>query len=137
MESIGQMLRPLSPIFFNRNIRYMTRVKRGYVARKRRQRILKSNQGFRGAHSVLFRTANQQHMKALCNAYRDRGRRKREFRRLWIARINASVRPYGSNYNQFIHRLKQGQIELNRKMLAQLALLDRGAFSQLLGILEA
>ena len=113
----------------------MTRVKRGYVARKRRQRILKSNQGFRGAQSVLFRTANQKYMKSLCNAYRDRGRRKREFRRLWIVRINASVRPYGLNYNQFISSLKRSKIELNRKMLAQLAVLDSKALGELISMI--
>jgi large subunit ribosomal protein L20 len=111
----------------------MTRVKRGYVARKRRKRILKSNEGFRGAQSVLFRTANQKYMKALCNSYRDRGRRKREFRRLWIVRINASVRPYGFNYSRFLHRLKSAQVDLNRKMLAQIAILDGGALSNLMG----
>jgi len=73
-------------------------------------------------------------MKSLCNAYRDRGRRKREFRRLWIVRINASVRPYGLNYNQFIS-LKRSKIELNRKMLAQLAVLDSKALGDLISML--
>src|SRR6476646_5068553 len=99
----------------------MTRVKRGNVARKRRKKILKLAKGFRGSHSRLFRTANQQVMKALRNAYRDRRKRKRDFRRLWIARINAAARQHGMSY-----------IQLNRKMLAQLAVLDPTGFSKVL-----
>nr|YP_009057841.1 ribosomal protein L20 [Nephroselmis astigmatica]AID67717.1 ribosomal protein L20 [Nephroselmis astigmatica] len=109
----------------------MTRVKRGYVARNRRRRVLKMTQGFRGAHSRLFRTANQQNMKALRYSYRDRNRRKRDFRRLWITRINAGARLHGITYSEFISKLKTSQIALNRKVLAQLAVLDKDAFSQL------
>lgn len=108
----------------------MARVKRGNVARKRRKKILKMAKGFRGSHSKLFRTANQQVMKALRNAYRDRRRRKRDFRRLWIARINAAARINGISYSKLIGSLKKADIALNRKMLAQLAILDADAFAQ-------
>lgn len=108
----------------------MTRVKRGNVARKRRKKILKLAKGFRGSHSTLFRTANQQVMKALRNAYRDRKKRKRDFRRLWIARINAAVRLHGMNYSQLIGNLKKANVNLNRKMLAQLAVLDPSSFDK-------
>ncbi|MBD2577816.1 50S ribosomal protein L20 [Oscillatoria sp. FACHB-1406] len=107
----------------------MARVKRGNVARKRRKKILKLAKGFRGSHSKLFRTANQQVMKALRSAYRDRRRRKRDFRRLWIARINAAARMHGISYSQLTGQLKKVNIEINRKMLAQLAVLDPDAFS--------
>lgn len=107
----------------------MARVKRGNVARKRRKKILKLAKGFRGSHSKLFRTANQQVMKALRSAYRDRRRRKRDFRRLWIARINAAARMHGISYSQLTGQLKKANIEINRKMLAQLAVLDPDAFS--------
>lgn len=106
----------------------MARVKRGNVARKRRKKILKLAKGFRGSHSKLFRTANQQVMKALRSAYRDRRRRKRDFRRLWITRINAAARQHGMSYSQLIGNLKKANIQLNRKMLAQLAVLDPAAF---------
>ncbi len=106
----------------------MTRVKRGNVARKRRKKILKIAKGFRGSHSTLFRTANQQVMKALRNAYRDRKKRKRDFRRLWITRINAAARINGLSYSQLIGQLKKANIQLNRKMLAQLAVLDPASF---------
>ncbi len=108
----------------------MTRVKRGYVARKRRKKILKLAKGFRGSHSTLFRTANQQVMKALRNAYRDRKKRKRDFRRLWITRINAAARLQGMSYSQLIGNLKKANIQINRKMLAQMAVLDPAGFSK-------
>ncbi len=106
------------------------RVKRGNVARKRRKKILKLAKGFRGAGSKLFRTANQQVMKALRSAYRDRRRKKRDFRRLWIARINAATRAQGLRYSEFIDGLKKANIQLNRKMLARLAFLDPAAFTR-------
>jgi large subunit ribosomal protein L20 len=112
----------------------MTRVKRGNVARKRRKKILKLAKGFRGSHSRLFRTANQQVMKALRNAYRDRRKRKRDFRRLWITRINAAARMHGLSYSQLIGSLKKANIQLNRKMLAQMAILEPAAFEQILAI---
>ena len=108
----------------------MTRVKRGNVARKRRKKILKLAKGFRGSHSKLFRTANQQVMKALRNAYRDRRKRKRDFRRLWITRINAAARQNGVSYSQLIGLMKKANIQINRKMLAQLAVLDPASFNK-------
>ena len=108
----------------------MSRVKRGNVARKRRKKILKLAKGFRGSHSTLFRTANQQVMKALRNSYRDRKKRKRDFRRLWITRINAAVRQHGMSYSKFMGYLKKADIQINRKMLAQMAVLDPDGFSK-------
>ncbi|MGI0492117.1 MAG: 50S ribosomal protein L20 [Alkalinema sp. CACIAM 70d] len=108
----------------------MARVKRGNVARKRRKKILKLAKGFRGSHSRLFRIANQQVMKALRNAYRDRRKKKRDFRRLWIARINAAARMHGISYSQLIGKLKKADIQINRKMLAQLAVLDPAGFAE-------
>nr|YP_009105725.1 ribosomal protein L20 [Neocystis brevis]AIT94430.1 ribosomal protein L20 [Neocystis brevis] len=110
----------------------MTRVKRGNIARKRRKKVLKITQGFRGASSILFRTANQQKMKALKYSYRDRNQRKREFRRVWIARMNAAVRAYGLSYSEFLHGLKKSNMFLNRKILSQLAIRDHEAFQQLI-----
>lgn len=108
----------------------MSRVKRGNVARQRRKKILKLAKGYRGSHSTLFRTANQQVMKALRSAYRDRKKRKRDFRRLWITRINAACRQHGMSYSQFMGSLKKANIEINRKMLAQMAVLDPDGFSK-------
>ena len=110
----------------------MTRVKRGNVARKRRKKILKLAKGFRGSHSTLFRTANQQVMKALRSAYRDRKKRKRDFRRLWITRINAAARLHGMSYSQLMGNLKKANILINRKMLAQMAVLDPAGFSKVI-----
>ncbi|MDJ0535377.1 MAG: 50S ribosomal protein L20 [Xenococcaceae cyanobacterium MO_207.B15] len=112
----------------------MTRVKRGNVARKRRKKILKLAKGYRGSHSKLFRTANQQVMKALRNAYRDRRKRKRDFRRLWITRINAAARSHGLSYSQLTGKLKKANVGLNRKMLAQLAMIDPPAFAKVVEI---
>jgi len=110
----------------------MTRVKRGNVARKRRKKVLKVTEGFRGASSTIFRTANQHALKALCFASRDRIHRKRDFRALWITRINGAVRTHGLNYNQFISGLKTADIILDRKMIAQMALRDDSAFQVLM-----
>jgi large subunit ribosomal protein L20 len=110
----------------------MARVKRGNVARKRRKKILKLAKGFRGSHSRLFRSANQQVMKALRNAYRDRRKRKRDFRRLWIARINAASRQHGMSYSQLIGSLKKANVTINRKMLAQMAVQDPAGFAEVL-----
>lgn len=110
----------------------MTRVKRGYVARKRRKNIFTLTSGFQGAHSKLFRTANQQGLRALASAYRDRSKRKRTLRRLWITRINAVARHNGISYNKLIQNLYQNQILLNRKMLTQIALLDNNCFFTIL-----
>lgn len=110
----------------------MVRVKRGNVARKRRKKILKLAKGFRGSHSKLFRTANQQVMKALVYSYKSRKQKKRLFRRLWIVRINAAVRQHQINYSRFISLLKKNNISLNRKMLSQLAILDEQTFKMLI-----
>jgi large subunit ribosomal protein L20 len=115
----------------------MSRVKRGNVARKRRKKILKLAKGFRGSHSKLFRTANQQVMKALRNAYRDRRKRKRDFRRLWITRINAAARMNGLSYSKLTHQLKQAEVGLNRKMLAQLAMVDPQAFTKVVEVAQS
>lgn len=115
----------------------MARVKRGNVARKRRNKILKLAKGFRGSQSKLFRTANQRVMKALTNAYRDRRKKKRDFRRLWIARINAAVRPHGLSYSRLIGALKKADIQVNRKMLSQLAILDPASFKAIVDIAKA
>nr|YP_009185097.1 ribosomal protein L20 [Carteria cerasiformis]ALO63447.1 ribosomal protein L20 [Carteria cerasiformis] len=112
----------------------MTRVKRGNVSRKRHKKILKMTKGFRGAGSVLFRTSNQQNMKALRSSYKNRRQKKRDFRRLWIARINGAVRRYGSNYSEFMNFLKKRCIKLDRKIISQLAICDPEAFVQLLFI---
>ncbi|MEB3288973.1 MAG: 50S ribosomal protein L20 [Leptolyngbya sp.] len=112
----------------------MARVKRGNVARKRRNKILKLAKGFRGSHSKLFRTANQQVMKALRYAYRDRRNRKRDFRRLWITRINAAARLHDVSYSQLMGQLKKANIEINRKMLAQMAVLDPSGFAKVVEV---
>ena len=112
----------------------MTRVKRGNVARKRRKKILKLAKGYRGSHSKLFRIANQQVMKALRNAYRDRKKRKRDFRRLWITRINAAARLHGMSYSKLAGQLKKANITINRKMLAQMAMVDPDAFAKVVEI---
>jgi len=109
----------------------MSRVKRGNIARKRRNKILNLAKGFRGGNKNLFRTANQRVMKALCNAYRDRRRRKRDFRRLWIARINAAARLNGLSYSKFMGGLKKADVRINRKMLAQLAVTDPQTFTNI------
>ncbi len=108
----------------------MPRAKRGFKARRRHNRILKMAKGYRGAHSKLFRSAIEAVHRGLCYAYRDRKQRKRAFRRLWIVRINAAVRPYGMNYSVFINGLKKAGIELDRRVLADLAIYDQAAFAQ-------
>tara|TARA_B100000780_G_C21061673_1_gene426733 strand:- start:488 stop:829 length:342 start_codon:yes stop_codon:yes gene_type:complete len=110
----------------------MVRVKRGNVARARRKKILKFAKGFQGAHSRLFRTANQQVMKALVYSYVGRKRKKRDFRKLWLCRVNAAARLEGLTYSKLKSRLKQNSIDLNVKMLAQIALLDRQTFSSII-----
>lgn len=108
----------------------MSRVKRSNVSRKRHKKILNRSKGFRGAGSKLFRTSNQQVMKALRYSYRNRRQKKRDFRGLWIARINAALRHINPNakYSGFISNLKNNSIQLNRKVLAQLSIFDPEAF---------
>ena len=109
----------------------MVRVKRGNVARKRRKKILSLASGYRGAHSALFRVANQQVMKALRYSYVGRKQKKRIFRKIWISRINAASRLNGLSYSQLVHRLKKSNIDINRKMLSQIAVLDSSTFKSL------
>ena len=106
------------------------RVKRGYKARRRRKKVLKAAKGYRGGRSKLFRTAADAVDKALGYAYRDRRVRKRDFRRLWIARINAAARLNGLSYSKFMHGLKQAGVGLDRKVLAELAVSDPAGFAQ-------
>lgn len=109
----------------------MSRVKRGTVVRKRHKRILKLAKGYRGARSKLFRTAKEAVNRALVYEYRDRKTRKRFFRRLWIIRINAAVRLHGLSYSKFMNGLGKAGIELNRKILADMAIHDPNAFAEL------
>jgi len=106
------------------------RVKRGFKAKNRRKKVLKLARGYRGGRSKLFRTAADSVDKALMYAYRDRRARKRDFRKLWIARINAAVRMNNLPYSKFIHGLKLAGIELDRKILAELAISDPAGFAQ-------
>jgi large subunit ribosomal protein L20 len=110
------------------------RVKRGFKARRRRKKVLKLAKGFRGGRSKLFRTATDAVDKALMYAYRDRRVRKRDFRKLWIARINAAARMNNLPYNKFIHGLKLAGVELDRKVLAELAISDPSGFSQIVSL---
>jgi len=110
------------------------RIKRGFKARKRRNKVLKLAKGFRGGRSKLFRTAADAVDKALMYAYRDRRARKRDFRSLWILRINAATRMNDMSYSKFIHGLKVANIELDRKVLAELAISDPLAFTQIAGL---
>ncbi|HOB08137.1 MAG: 50S ribosomal protein L20 [Limnochordia bacterium] len=112
----------------------MSRVKRGFAARRRRNKILKLAKGYYGAKSKLFRPANEQVLKSLAYAYRDRRNRKRDFRKLWIARINAAARQNGMSYSRFIAGLKANGVEINRKILADLAVNDAEAFKQLVAV---
>lgn len=114
----------------------MTRVKRGNVARRRRNKILKIAKGFRGSSSTLFRTANQRALKALSASHRDRLQRRRDFRSLWITRINAAVRLQGIKYSDFIFSLRKSNMFLNRKVLAQLASRDEKAFQSLVNLIK-
>lgn len=107
------------------------RIKRGFKARRRRKKVLKLARGFRGGHSKLFRTAADTVDRALMYSYRDRKVRKRDFRRLWITRINAAVRMNDLSYSKFIHGLKLANVELDRKVLAELAISDPAGFSQI------
>ena len=109
----------------------MPRVKRGVAAHARHKKILSITKGQRGTKSKLFRRANEAMLKSLWYATRDRRDRKREFRRLWIARINAAARQNGLPYNQFMHGLQVAGVQLDRKVLADMAVQDAAAFSKL------
>jgi large subunit ribosomal protein L20 len=110
------------------------RVKRGGVNRRRHKKIINMTKGQWGTRSKLFRRANESMMKSYWYAYRDRRRRRRDFRRLWIARINAATRANGLSYSQFIHGLKQANVQLDRKALADIAVRDEAAFAQIVDI---
>ena len=112
----------------------MARVKGGTVTRRRHKKILKLAKGYFGSKHRLFRTANQQVMKSLMYAYRDRRARKRDFRRLWIQRINAAARLNGLSYSRLMFGLKEAGVEVNRKMLAELAVSDSNAFQELAAV---
>ena len=109
----------------------MPRVKGGTVTRKRRKKVLKLAKGYFGSKHTLYKVANQQVMKSLQYAFRDRRQKKRDFRKLWITRINAAARINGLSYSRLMHGLKLAGIEVNRKMLADLAVTDAAAFAQL------
>ena len=110
------------------------RVKRGFKARRRRKKILKLAKGYRGGRSKLYRTAADAVDKALQYSYRDRRTRKRDFRRLWIARINAAARLNNLSYSRLIQGLKHARVEIDRKVLSELAISDPKAFSHLAAI---
>ena len=109
----------------------MARVKGSVATRKRRKRILKLAKGYYGAKHKLFKTAKEQVMNSYYYAFRDRRQKKRDFRRLWIARINAAARMNGLSYSKLMHGLKLADIEVNRKMLADIAIADAAAFTAL------
>ena len=112
----------------------MARVKGGVVSRKRRKRILKLAKGYYGAKHILFRTAKEQVMNSYYYAYRDRRQKKRDFRKLWITRINAAARMNGISYSVLMNGLKKAGVEVNRKMLADLAVNDAAAFAKLVEV---
>jgi len=112
----------------------MARVKRGLHGRKRRRTVLDRAKGFRGARSRRYRIANESVMHAMRYAYRDRRARKGDFRKLWITRINAASRAEGLSYSRFINGLKRAEVEVDRKVLADLAVRDPDAFRELVGL---
>lgn len=107
----------------------MSRVKTGYTRRRRHKKVLKMMKGQHGSRHLLYRRANEAMLKSLWYAYRDRRTRKRDLRRLWIARINAAARLNGTTYSRLIHAMKESQITINRKMLADIAVRDPKAFT--------
>lgn len=115
----------------------MPRVKSSVVSRAKHKKVLKLAKGYRGAKSRLFRVANQQVMKSLVYAYRDRKARKRDFRKLWIARINAASRMNGLTYSRLMNGLKRAGVNINRKILADMAVNDAQAFGRLVEMAKA
>lgn len=109
----------------------MARVKRGFKARRRRNRMLKAAQGYRGRRSTLFKTAKMAVYKGWVYAYRDRKQRKRHFRGLWIARINAAARALGMKYSELVALLTRAHVELDRKVLADIAVYDPAGFARI------
>ncbi|GIU93414.1 MAG: 50S ribosomal protein L20 [Acidimicrobiia bacterium] len=112
----------------------MARVKRAVHAKKKHKKVLERAKGYKGARSRRFKTANEQVMNAMQDAYRDRRDRKGDFRRLWITRINAAARQHGMSYSRFIAGLKAAEVEVDRKMLADLAVNDPAAFADLVEV---
>ncbi len=112
----------------------MPRVTRGFKARRRRNRVLKLAKGYRGGKSRLFRTATEAVDKALQYAYRDRRNKKRDFRRIWITRISAGAKMNGMNYSKFMGGLKKAGVELDRKILSNMAILDAAAFTKVVNL---
>jgi len=112
----------------------MARIKGGMNARKRHNRVLKLAKGYRGARSNQYRVAKQSVMRALTSAYAGRKQKKRQFRQLWIARINAAARLNGLSYSKFMYGLKLAQVEVNRKMLAEMAVNDAEGFAKLVEV---
>jgi len=115
----------------------MTRVKRGVMARKSHRKVLQQTKGYRASRSRRFRNANESMLHALSYAYRDRRVRKRDFRRLWIQRINAAARLNGTTYSRLMNDLKSAGIDIDRKMLADIAVHDPSAFSQVVSQAQA
>jgi len=115
----------------------MARAKRGFKLRRRHKKILKLARGFRGARSKLYRTAVQIVRKSLVYAYRDRRVKKREFRSLWIQRINAATRSHGITYSKFMNGVKKAGIEIDRKALSELAIHDEAAFTAVVKIVQS
>jgi large subunit ribosomal protein L20 len=109
----------------------MARIKGAVTTRRRRRKVLKLAKGYWGGKSRLFKTANQAVMKSLSYSYISRRLKKRDFRRLWITRISAAVKPYGINYSRFMHGLKKLEIPLNRKVLSEMAIHDKKAFASI------
>jgi large subunit ribosomal protein L20 len=112
----------------------VARVKRGVTAHRRHKSILQRARGYRYSRKLLFKPANEAVLHALAYAFRDRRRRKRDFRRLWIARINAASRQSGMPYNRFMYGLRQAGVEIDRKVLADLAVRDSGSFARLVEV---
>lgn len=115
----------------------MARVKRAVHARKKRRKVMERARGYQGARSRRFRTANEQVMHSLQYAYRDRRSRKGQFRRLWITRINAAARQHGMTYSRLIAGLKAADVEVDRKMLAEMAVNDPDAFGELVEVAQS
>lgn len=113
----------------------MTRVKRAFVSRRRHKKIIKSNKGFTGSHSKLFKVANQEYMKSLKYSYSDRKKKKRDFKSLWIKKINVTIREIlDIKYCQLMNKLKKSKINLNRKILANISMNDKKTMSKIINI---
>lgn len=115
----------------------MARVTRGFKARRRRNKVLSMARGYRGGKHRLYRTATEAVDRALCFAYRDRRTKKRNFRQLWIARIGAAAKMNGTSYSRLIHGMKEADIQLDRKVLSNLAIVDPNAFAEVVKAAKA